>query len=71
MNPYNHLPGYLRRWTLFLYKRLHIRIHHILSGDKTPFYIHIPFWYISIILSGGYKEKMDVCLKYIPDWYYI
>lgn len=59
MKPYNHLPGYLHRWTLLKFKSLHFRIHHILSEDKTPFLHNHPFFYISIILSGGYCELIQ------------
>ncbi len=59
MKPYKHLKGYLERFTLFRYGRLHFRIHHILSADQTPFLHTHPFHYISIILSGGYTEYFD------------
>lgn len=40
--------------------KLHIRIHHILNSDGTPFLHNHPFWYVSIIMSGGYTEQVLV-----------
>lgn len=59
MKPYNHLPGYLHRWTILKFKSLHFRIHYVLSEDKTPFLHNHPFFYLSIILSGGYSELLQ------------
>lgn len=58
MTPYNHLVGYLHRWTICKLGRLHIRVHHILSADGTPFLHSHPFDYISIVLKGGYTEQV-------------
>lgn len=56
LKPYNHLLGYLHRFTFFKLWKFHFRIHHILSIDKTPFLHNHPFFYCSIIISGGYSE---------------
>ena len=57
--PYISLKGYLERFTLFAFGRLHIRIHDIKSADQTPFTHTHPFHYCSIILSGGYVEWLN------------
>ncbi len=54
---YNSLPNYLIRNTVISYKRLHIRLHNIISEDKTPFLHNHPFYFISIILKNGYEEE--------------
>lgn len=58
MKAYNHLCDYLHRWTIFTAGKLHIRLHHILSADGTPFLHSHPFWYVSIIYRGGYTEQV-------------
>ncbi|MCF7843335.1 hypothetical protein K9M47_00375 [Candidatus Gracilibacteria bacterium] len=58
LREYNHLPGFLLRWTLFKFGRLHIRLHHIIATDGTPFLHTHPFSYISIIYKGGYTESI-------------
>lgn len=60
MKEYNHLLNYLHRWTVCKFGNLHVRIHHILSSDGTPFLHNHPFWYVSIIVSGGYTEQVLV-----------
>lgn len=57
--PYKSLTGYLKRFTILQCGRVHIRIHRILSADKTPFLHTHPFHYVSIIVSGGYWEKIN------------
>ncbi len=59
LKKYKSLEGYLERFTVLNISKLHIRIHHILSGDKTPFMHTHPFHYVSIILSGGYTEHLE------------
>lgn len=60
LKEYNSLPGFLLRYTILHFKKLHIRIHHILSEDKTPFLHNHPFNFISIILKGYYIEQLLV-----------
>lgn len=60
MKEYNHLLNYLHRWTVCKIGSLHIRIHHILSSDGTPFLHNHPFWYVSVIVRGGYTEQVLV-----------
>lgn len=55
---YKSLKGYLERYTVLLLGKLHVRLHKILSEDKTPYLHTHPFHYISIILRGGYTEKL-------------
>lgn len=58
LSPYKSLNGYLHRFTLLKVGRLHIRVHSILVPDGTPFLHTHPFHYASLILSGGYTEKL-------------
>ena len=56
---YKHLLGYLERYTLIHFKRMHIRIHRIKRPDITPFLHTHPFHYLSIVLRGGYTESLE------------
>lgn len=58
MKPYKHLLGYLERYTILKIGRLHIRLHRIKRSDITPFQHTHPFSYISIILRGGYTDRV-------------
>lgn len=58
LKPYKSISNYLHRFTLIKVGKLHIRLHRILSKDMTTLYHNHPFNYISIILFGGYKEKV-------------
>lgn len=58
MKDYNSLPNFLIRKTLVHIGRIHIRFHDILSCDKSPYLHNHPFYYISIILKGGYTEQI-------------
>ncbi len=60
MKAYNHLVGYLHRWTVCKIGKLHVRLHHILSTDGTPFLHNHPFDYVSFVYSGGYTEQVLV-----------
>ncbi len=62
---YTSIKHYLERFTVIEIGRLHIRIHRILSEDKTDFYHTHPFHYCSIILKGFYKETFFNGEKYI------
>ena len=55
---YSSIPKYLERFTILKILNFHIRIHKILSEDKTPYYHNHPFSFLSIILSGGYTEEI-------------
>ena len=57
MRVYSHLPGYLHRWRLLGAGRFMLRLHRILSPDGTPFLHTHPFWYVSVVLRGGYTER--------------
>jgi hypothetical protein len=58
LKDYNSLPNFLLRTTILSYKKLHIRLHTILSEDKSPYLHNHPFYFISIILKGGYVEEL-------------
>ena len=55
---YGHLPGYLHRWKLFGAGRFMARVHRILDIDRTPFLHNHPFAYLSVVLRGGYDERV-------------
>lgn len=56
--PYIHLEGYMNRWWLLPYNRtgLAVRVHEILSSDRERDLHNHPWWYVSVILLGGYFE---------------
>lgn len=61
--PYTHIEGvsgadYMRRWWLIPYNRFGIscRVHEILQSDDDRAYHDHPWWYITIVLRGGYWE---------------
>jgi hypothetical protein len=56
MFAYKHLVGYLERYTILHFKRMHVRFHRIKRPDITPFLHTHPFHYLSIVLWGGYTE---------------
>ncbi len=55
---YRSIPGFLMRRTVLHIKNVHIRIHDILSEDKTSYLHNHPFHYVSVILRGGYVEQL-------------
>lgn len=59
MIAYKHLRGYLERYTLFNFMRVHVRFHRIKRPDITPFLHTHPFDYLSIVLWGGYTECLE------------
>lgn len=56
--PYVHLAGYMNRWWLVPYNRFGIaaRVHQILRPDEDRHPHDHPWWYVTIILRGGYWE---------------
>lgn len=58
MKKYTSISGYLERFSLFQIGKLKVRLHHILSSDKTPYCHSHPFYYLSIILKGSYTEQI-------------
>lgn len=47
---------YIRRWVLDFYL-FSIRLHHWLSSDDQRHFHDHPWWYITIILWGGYTDR--------------
>lgn len=72
---YTSIPKYLERFTILKFFNLHIRIHKLLSEDKTVFYHNHPFHFLSIVISGGYTEEYlkddKVITKYHKKWAFI
>ncbi len=58
LKDYNSLPNFLTRKTLVHIGRVHIRLHDILCKDRSPYLHNHPFYYISIVLNGGYSEQI-------------
>ncbi len=56
--PYAHLRGYLHRWRIVQAGRWMLRVHHILTPDGTPFLHSHPFDYVSLVVWGGYTERV-------------
>lgn len=56
--PYAHLRGYLHRWRIFQAGRWMLRVHRILTPDATPFLHSHPFDYVSLVIWGGYEERV-------------
>jgi hypothetical protein len=56
--PYTNIKDFLYRFTLIKIGKLHIRFHLIADKDQSTLFHNHPFHYISVILSGGYKEKI-------------
>ena len=56
--PYLHISRYMNRWWLIPYNRFGIaaRIHQILRSDEDRHLHDHPWWYISVVLRGGYWE---------------
>lgn len=55
---YSHLPGYLHRWSVARIGALSVRLHRIFAPDATPFLHNHPFAYVSVVLRGGYTERV-------------
>lgn len=61
----HHLADYMHRYWIFLPKsktRIQIRLHNILRSDTDRHPHNHPWWYITLILRGGYREQ-----TYIPS----
>jgi hypothetical protein len=65
LTKYSSVKDFLYRFTILKIGKLHIRIHKIVSPDKTTLLHSHPFHYCSIILKGGYVERVadSVTLK--------
>lgn len=68
----HHLADYMMRYWLFWKKKItrwQLRLHHILRSDDDRALHDHPWWYIAIILSGGYwevtKATNDDIAKYV------
>jgi hypothetical protein len=74
--PYSHIGDYMERYWIIPYNKIPFlpsaRIHHIKrSDDDRAFHDH-PWWYLTIILRGGYWEVtplMDLSKK-TEHWYF-
>lgn len=65
--PYSHLPGYMLRWWLVPYGTgpfgVSARIHEILRSDDDRHFHDHPWWYVTIILRGGYWEVTPAIIE--------
>lgn len=50
---------YLTRWSLWLPFGLSIKIHKIVKPDDDRCEHDHPWWFVRVILFGGYKEKVN------------
>lgn len=74
--PYVHLAGYMERfWLIRLGRRgggesgpyplIGARVHHILRSDEGSHFHDHPWWYLTIILRGGYWELRPVFVDHV------
>lgn len=61
---------YLVRWTLFGCRFFSIKIHHILQSDDACVHDH-PWFFISLILKGGYFEEAPVGESIVSGYEYL
>lgn len=66
--PYKPLLKYLERYTILKLGRLHVRLHVIKRSDITPFQHSHPFSYVSVIVKGGYIERIRNTYKHHNRW---
>src|SRR4051794_15603879 len=50
---------YMRRWVLNFYW-FSIRLHHWYSSDDQRYPHDHPWWFVSMVLSGGYMDVTEV-----------
>ncbi len=50
-------PVYMRRWRILHARWGGLRVHHILRSDLDRELHDHPFWYVSLVLRGGYTEE--------------
>lgn len=80
-NPGPHMRGFMKRYFLFRSDKFSIVLHDIRradpGGERGSYHNH-PYWYISIVLRGSYKEEMpgkpdlirkagDICVRSPKD----
>ena len=53
---YSNIKNFLERFTIFKIGNIHLRLHKLTSKDETTLYHNHPFYYLSVILKGGYDE---------------
>lgn len=60
---------YLVRWTIFGCRFFSFKLHHIMQSDDACIHDH-PWFFISLILKGGYWEHGDWGSNYTPrrEW---
>jgi len=70
----HHLADYMYRYWIFFKRRKdkwQLRLHYILRSDHDRHLHNHPWWYVSIILSGGYWEVTEAnnewIKKYVTD----
>lgn len=64
----HHLHGYMNRYWIFIKRaktHIQIRLHHILRSDDDRALHDHPWWYLSIILKGGYWEVTKATLEQV------
>jgi hypothetical protein len=60
--PYSHIGSYMERYWIIPYNRFTpaVRIHYIKESDDSRVFHDHPWWYITIILKGGYTEVKPI-----------
>ena len=58
---------YLRRWYIIpRNKKLNVYLHHFLADDDDRALHDHPWWFITLILKGGYFELTEINGKLVP-----
>lgn len=58
---------YLRRWVLSLWL-FSLRIHHWIGSDDQRCYHDHPWWFLTLILAGGYVDRSPTRRDILRPW---
>lgn len=47
---------YLQRWYLIEHRRAQLMLHHICQPDADRWLHDHPWWFVAVVLSGGYEQ---------------
>lgn len=59
---------YLRRWSLWLPFGLSVKLHEIVRNDEDRCEHDHPWWFVRVILCGGYVEQIAGRLYFRRPW---
>lgn len=58
LRPYSSINDFLQRFTILKIGKFHVRLHKITDNDRSTLFHNHPFNYVSVILKGGYTERV-------------